>query len=144
MFLSIVCAEDVPRFDTAQIEAATRGTFLGGAWLEDVRAECQSWPAATLPAAYGEPVSSDVPSLLLSGHLDPVTPPSWGDEVASHLSRSRHVVVPGAGHGTTQLGCIPELLAEFLDTLDPTALDVACVQRLARPAFFTSLQGPSP
>jgi pimeloyl-ACP methyl ester carboxylesterase len=144
MFLSVVCAEDVPRFDSAQARAATRGTFLGGAWLEDVRAECQGWPAATLPPAYYEPVASDVPSLLLSGHLDPVTPPSWGDEVASHLGRSRHVVVPGAGHGTTPLGCIPELLAEFLDTLEPAALDIACVQRLARPAFFTSLQGPSP
>lgn len=144
MFLSVVCAEDVPRFDSAEVAAATRGTFLGGAWLEDMRAECQAWPTATLPPGYHEPVASDVPSLLLSGQLDPVTPPSWGDDVAGHLGRSRHVVVPGAGHGTTALGCIPELLAEFLDTLDPAALDVACVQRLARPAFFTSLQGPSP
>ena len=144
MFLSIVCAEDVPRFDTAQGEAATRGTFLGGGWLGDVRAECAAWPAAQLPSAYHEPVASDVPSVLLSGNLDPVTPPSWADEVASHLSRSRHIVVPGAGHGTRALGCIPELLAEFLETLDPASLDTHCVQRLARPAFFTSLQGPAP
>jgi pimeloyl-ACP methyl ester carboxylesterase len=144
MFLSIICAEDVPRFDSAQAEAATRGTFLGGAWLEDVRAECQAWPAATLPDAYYEPVASDAPSLLLSGRLDPVTPPSWGDEVASHLSRSRHVVVPGAGPGPTTLGCVPERIAEFLETRDPAALDASCVQRLVRPAFFTSLQGPSP
>jgi pimeloyl-ACP methyl ester carboxylesterase len=144
MFLSVVCAEDVPRFDSAEAALATHGSFLGGGWLDDVRAECQAWPAAALPDAYHEPVESDVPSLLLSGNLDPVTPPRWGDEVASHLSRSRHIVVPGAGHGTTSLGCIPDLLAEFLETLDPAALDSACVQRLARPAFFTSLQGPNP
>jgi pimeloyl-ACP methyl ester carboxylesterase len=87
---------------------------------------------------------SDVPSLLLSGNLDPVTPPSWAEQVAEGLSRSRHVIVPGAGHGTTSLGCVPDLLAEFLESLEPEAIDTNCVQRLARPAFFTSLQGPSP
>lgn len=144
MFLSVVCAEDVPRFDAAEADAAMRGTFLAGAWLHDMRDQCQAWPAALLPADYHQPVDSDVPSLLLSGNLDPVTPPSWGEEVASHLSRSRHIVVPGAGHGTTSLGCIPELVAEFIESLDPHALDVACVRRLTRPAFFTSLQGSNP
>ncbi len=144
MFLSIVCAEDVPRFDEALSEQLTRGTFLGGAWLADMRAECKEWPAARLTESYFEPVTSDVPSLLLSGNLDPVTPPSWGEQVARSLTSSRHVVVPGAGHGTTSLGCIPELLAEFLESRDASALDTTCVQRLARPAFFTSLQGPNP
>jgi pimeloyl-ACP methyl ester carboxylesterase len=144
MFLSIVCAEDVPRFDAAQVEELTRGTFLGGEWLRDLHAECDAWPAARLPAAYFEPVASDVPSLLLSGNLDPVTPPSWGDEVEKGLSRARHIVVPGAGHGTTSLGCIPDLLSEFLEHLDAPALDASCVERLVRPDFFTSLQGPTP
>lgn len=144
MFLSIVCAEDVPRFEPAQAQALAQGTFLGGEWLADLRAECDAWPSAKLPDSYFEPVVSDVPSLLLSGNLDPVTPPSWGDQVAAGLSRSRHVIVPGAGHGTTSLGCVPELLAEFLESLDPAEIDTSCVQRLARPAFFTSLQGPSP
>jgi pimeloyl-ACP methyl ester carboxylesterase len=144
MFLSIVCAEDAPRFDAAQVEELTRGTFLGGEWLRDLRAECEDWPAAQLPPAYFEAVTSDVPSLLLSGNLDPVTPPSWGDEVKQGLIRARHIVVPGAGHGTTSLGCIPHLLSEFLEHLDAAALDASCVERLVRPAFFTSLQGPSP
>jgi pimeloyl-ACP methyl ester carboxylesterase len=144
MFLSIVCAEDVPRFDAVQAEQVSRDTFLGGAWLSDLRSECDNWPSAQLPHTYFEPVASDVPSLLLSGNLDPVTPPSWGEEVQRHLLRSRHIVVPGAGHGTTSLGCVPDLLAEFLESLDPAALDVTCVERLTRPPFFTSLQGPSP
>jgi pimeloyl-ACP methyl ester carboxylesterase len=144
MFLSIVCAEDVPRFDDQEAEALTRGTFLGGEWLLDMRAECNAWPAAQLPEAYFEPVRSDVPSLLLSGNLDPVTPPSWGALVARDLSRSRHIVVPGGGHGVSSLGCVPNLIADFLETLAPASLDTTCVERLGRPAFFTSLQGPSP
>jgi pimeloyl-ACP methyl ester carboxylesterase len=144
MFLSIVCAEDVPRFDAGEAEALTRGTFLGGEWLADMRAECDAWPAAQLPESYFEPVRSDTPALLLSGNIDPVTPPSWGEQVARDLSRSRHIVVPGGGHGTSTLGCVPNLIAEFLETPAPGELDAACVERLARPAFFTSLQGPSP
>jgi pimeloyl-ACP methyl ester carboxylesterase len=89
-------------------------------------------------------VVSDAQSLLLSGNLDPVTPPSWAEEVQRHLPRSRHVVVPGAGHGTTSLGCIPDLIADFLERLDPSALDASCLERLTRPPFFTSLQGPTP
>jgi pimeloyl-ACP methyl ester carboxylesterase len=144
MFLSVVCAEDVPRFDAAQAEELARGTFLGARWLRDLLADCDDWPSARLPDAYHEPVASDVPSLLLSGNLDPVTPPSWGEEVGQNLPRSRHIIVPGAGHGTTSLGCIPDLLAEFLESLDAAALDTTCVERLAPPAFFTSLQGPAP
>lgn len=144
MFLSIVCAEDVPRFDTSEAEEQTRGTFLGGEWLSDMRAACEAWPAAQLPESYFEPVHSDAPSLLLSGNLDPVTPPSWGQQVAGELSRSRHVVVPGGGHGASSLGCVPDLIAEFLETLAPDRLDTSCVERVARPPFFTSVQGPSP
>ena len=144
MFLSIVCAEDVPRFDAAEAEAEARGTFLGGEWLADMRNQCSFWPAARLPESYFEPVRSQAPSLLLSGNLDPVTPPLWGEEVARGLSRSRHLVVPGGGHGVSSLGCVPDLIAEFLDALAPEALDASCVEQLARPAFFTSLQGPSP
>lgn len=144
MFLSIVCAEDVPRIREAQALQVAQGTFLGSEWLTRWRLECTEWRAAALPDAYFEPVTGDAPTLLLSGYLDPVTPPSWGEEVAKHLSHSRHVVVAGAGHGVSVLGCVPELIDEFLDSLDPAALDVGCVERLQRPAFFTSLVGPTP
>jgi pimeloyl-ACP methyl ester carboxylesterase len=144
MFLSIVCAEDVPRFDEQRAAALTQGTFLDGKWLLDLKVQCESWPAARLPDAYFEPVVSDVPSLLLSGNLDPVTPPSWGELVAQGLPRSRHIVVPGAGHGTTPLGCLPDLIADFLEDLEPSQLDASCVERIQRPPYFTSLQGPQP
>lgn len=141
MFLSIVCAEDVPRFSASEVEEQTRGTFLGSDWLADMRAGCEAWPAAKLPESYFEAVRSDTPTLLLSGDLDPVTPPSWGEHVARDLSRARHVVVPGAGHGASTLGCVPSLIAEFLEALAPDELDASCVERLERPAFFTSVQG---
>lgn len=144
MFLSIVCAEDIPRIRAEEAKELTEGTFLGGDWLARWQAECGEWRAASLPEAYFDPITSDAPTLLLSGNLDPVTPPSWGEQVARHLSRSRHVVVLGAGHGVSSLGCVPELIDRFLDSGDPAGLDTGCVERLQRPAFFTSLMGPTP
>jgi len=144
MFLSVVCAEDLSRVSQSEAAEQTQGTFLGAGWLSRLREQCSEWGAAILPEAYFAPITGNVPSLLLSGNLDPVTPPRWGELVRGALSPSRHVVVPGAGHGVTSQGCVPDLIHEFLDSLDPTALDASCVERLERPAFFTSLEGPSP
>lgn len=144
MFLSIVCAEDLPRISAAELERETAGTFLGSGWLSRLREQCTVWDVPALPEAHFEPITGNVPSLLLSGNLDPVTPPRWGELIAERLTPSRHIVVPGGGHGVSALGCVPRLIKEFLDTLDPASLDAECVQRLQRPAFFTTPEGPSP
>jgi pimeloyl-ACP methyl ester carboxylesterase len=144
MFLSVVCAEDIARIDDLEAESQTRGTFLGAGWLGRLREQCAAWHAAQLPPSFFEPITGKAPSLLLSGNLDPVTPPPWGEMVARALTPSRHVIVPGGGHGVSTLGCVPKLIGEFLESLDLDALKLDCVERLKRPAFFTSLGGPSP
>ena len=144
MFLPVACAEDMSRITDAEAAEQTRGTFLGPGWLSRLRQQCDAWHAAQLPSSFFEPVRGTAPSLLLSGELDPVTPPSWGEQVAEAISPSRHVVVPGGGHGVSTLGCVPKLIAEFLDSLDLKALKLECVERLQRPPFFISLEGPSP
>ncbi len=144
MFLSIVCAEDLPRISPAEIERETAGTFLGSGWLSRLRQQCAVWSVPALPDSHFEPIGGQVPSLLLSGNLDPVTPPRWGELIVERLTPARHIVVPGGGHGVSALGCVPRLIKEFLDTLDPGGLDAECVERLQRPPFFTSAEGPSP
>jgi len=65
--------------------------------------------------------------LLLSGTLDPVTPPKWGAEAARHLHKGTHVVAPGS-HG---LGgpCIDDIMRAFLN--DPERpVDASCVETL--------------
>jgi hypothetical protein len=74
----------------------------------------------------------------------PITPPRWGEEVSKHLSNSRHIEVPGVGHGAPPAGCVPHLLEQFIANPDPAALDDACVKDLMRPPFFVSNAGPLP
>ena len=144
MFLSVICAEDVAWIQPGEVEAAVQGTFAGDALVRTVEAACAHWPTARIPASYLEPVTSEVPVLIFSGDLDPVTPPVWGERVHRWLARSRHIVVSGAGHGVSLLGCAPALVADFLDSADPAAVDPSCLARITRPPFFTSFAGPAP
>ncbi len=144
MFLSVVCSEDIPQVTDAERESAALGTSFGPGMYDAVAAACADWPRATVPAGYGEPVQSDVPVLVFSGELDPATPPSWGEDVARHLARSKHVIVPGVGHGTWHRGCVPELMADFIDRASVDGIDPACTQHLHRPPFFVSYAGPPP
>jgi pimeloyl-ACP methyl ester carboxylesterase len=87
---------------------------------------------------------SAVPSLLLSGEADPVTPPGDADRLALGLDRHRHLVLGGEGHGQLATGCVPTLMAEFLDTADPQGLDARCLERHHPAPFFVGLTGPAP
>lgn len=149
MMLSVLCAEDLPRISAQEGEAAAADTFLGQSALRSFRAACELWPRAELPDDFHLSRPSEVPTLLLSGEADPVVPPEWADVAAESLSRSRHLVVPGRGHNVSHAGCVPRLMAEFLDqvgaTPDPFAeLETECIESIRRPPFVTSLAGPEP
>jgi pimeloyl-ACP methyl ester carboxylesterase len=144
MFFSVVCTEDAPFITDEAITRETQGTWFGERMVRNVLEPCKVWPKGTVPEGYREPVTSSVPTLLLSGELDPVTPPSWGEEAKKTLSNSLHVVVPGVGHNTVVLGCVQSLMADFVKQGSLEGLKPACGSELARPPFFTSFAGPVP
>jgi pimeloyl-ACP methyl ester carboxylesterase len=142
MFLSVVCAEDLPRVTSDDIARESAGRFIGTAMFDTQMKPCAFWPRGIVTDDYYAPVTSDKPVLLFSGADDPVTPPSWGDHVAEHLPRAKHFVVPGAGHITLTRGCVAELVAAFLDNASAEGLDGGCLNALARPPFFTGYTQP--
>ena len=89
------------------------------------------------------PVTSDVPVLILSGGLDPVTPPSYGAEVASTLPNSRHVVAAGYGHIVSPHACAPRLIAAFIDDPDFAELPPTCVAALREERAAAAVAGSS-
>jgi pimeloyl-ACP methyl ester carboxylesterase len=144
MQLSVVCAEDYPRIETAEAQRASAGTVFAGHLLTSLVKACEFWPRGSVEPAFYEPVTSAVPTLVLSGEIDPITPPSWGQSVADHLSRSRHVIAPATGHGVVMNACGMKMIREFVDAGSADAIDVSCVQSLRRPAFFLLPAGPDP
>jgi pimeloyl-ACP methyl ester carboxylesterase len=76
------------------------------------------------------PAASDIPTLLLSGELDPNTPPRNATIVAEGLSHGTAIAFPGLGHQIVASHSCPRSIAlAFLD--DPTSLpDTSCVQNM--------------
>jgi len=100
-----------------------------------------------MPADFGAPVQSDIPVLLLSGGLDPVTPPAYAEEVARTLTNSKQIVASGFGHIVSGQGCAPRLVASFVETAGFAGLSPSCLEHLqnsARPPLWPDRLGPQP
>jgi pimeloyl-ACP methyl ester carboxylesterase len=144
MQLSVLCAEDGPRITPEEAKKEAEGTLFGLHVMRLQREACAFWPRGTVDASFYEPVQSNVPALILSGDIDPVTPPSWGDQVARTLPNSVHVVLPGTGHTAGTTTCGRRLIKSFVDAGTAASLDTVCVNHLTRPPYFTTPAGPDP
>ena len=139
---SVLCSEDWPFFP--KDESAWADARYGRRELRSMARLCKQWPHRPVEAAFKKPVTSDAPVLLLSGEMDPVTPPKNAEKVARNLSRSRHLVVQGQGHGVIMRGCMPKIAARFIKTAAVKGLAPACLDQLSPLGFFLSFAGPEP
>ena len=143
MHNSVVCAEDAPRFDTAGIEReALAATYLGTLNLDALTAVCEIWPPGPVDEGFHELLQSAIPTLILSGSDDPVTPPKYAERVAGGLTRSWHFVGEHQGHGIAILGCVPGVMARFLETEELDSFDGECIDSLTPAPFFIDYSGP--
>jgi pimeloyl-ACP methyl ester carboxylesterase len=145
MHNAVVCTEDLPWVVPGSVDrAALEATYLGTIQYDSLADLCEVWPAGVMDPDLQAPVRSDHPVLLLSGELDPVTPPAWAEEAMGGLSNSRHIVAPGQGHGAAIRGCLPRLMADFVDGERFEGVDFGCVERLRAPPFLLNFSGPAP
>lgn len=138
MYLSVTCAEDLPFIKPGEGERNAENTFLGDYRLRQQREACALWPRAEVEKDYSAPTRSDVPVLILTGELDPVTPPANGDAAAKTLPNSLHIVVPHGAHGLGGLegiDCVDQLIIAFVERGTTKGLDTACVKSIRRKPF---------
>jgi len=133
MLMSVTTAEDVARIHIDDVIPLTQNTFMGDARVREQMAAAELWPKSELPEQFGDPVHSDVPTLILSGQLDPVTPPKWGELVQLNFPHSRHVIVPTAH----DIGgaCVDQIRKQFLESAKPENLNLDCVSEMILPAL---------
>lgn len=139
--LSVVCTEDVPWFKP---KPTGKGTLLGTRFVRDLRRECSIWPRGRMPTDFHQPLQTDLPTLILEGQDDPVTPPRYGREVLAHLSDARLLIARGQGHAVIDAGCMPRLVSQFIAHLEPKTLDARCLDSLRRNPPFVNFNGPTP
>jgi pimeloyl-ACP methyl ester carboxylesterase len=138
--LSVVCAEDAGRIGSALTEAAARQPLTASVF-ERIAAVCRDWPHGTVPEAFHAATIAGSPVLVLSGGLDPVTPPANGELAAKTLNNATHIVAPGYAHLVSPFGCAPRLVARFVDDGNANGLAEDCVKSLREskpPAFFVN------
>jgi pimeloyl-ACP methyl ester carboxylesterase len=136
LYLSVTCTEDIP-FVSADAAEADEPTYLGGYRVREQRAACAEWPRGRAPTTR-DPVRTEIPVLITSGMLDPVTPPAYGDELARTLPNSLHVHVPYGGHvldGLQGLSCVTGIVRQFLEQGHAREIETACIQQIRRPGF---------
>jgi pimeloyl-ACP methyl ester carboxylesterase len=100
---------------------------------------CQDWELPAPDPIENQSVFSDIPTLLLSGSLDPITPSIWADAAAETLDNHFQFVIPGGGHGVSfSYDCAQDMLLEFLN--DPsTEPDSTCLADLGETPVFRIL-----
>jgi len=144
MHSAVLCTEDTPfiakDFDRSQLDE----TYIGSELLDTMYSTCRGFTPGVLDEDFKVPVESDIPALLLSGSDDPITPPDYGERVVKHLKNGVHIVNENQGHMQAALGCLPKLIAEFINTASATDLPLDCLERLRAPAFFIDANGPLP
>jgi pimeloyl-ACP methyl ester carboxylesterase len=144
MQLSVLCSEDAPLVTRADLAREHVGNVFGDRLFGDQVTACEFWPRGAIDASYYRPVSSDVPALVLSGELDPITPPVWGNEVMKHLRHARHFTASATGHGVIGTPCGVRLIEDFLERASADGLDAKCLADVKRPPFFLTPAGPDP
>ncbi len=136
MHFAVVCSEDAPRWDAGAIPAETlAATYLGTSFMQGMQAVCDIWPRGIVDEGFNAELHSDVPTLILSGSNDPVTPAAYGEHALKSYPNGRHLVLEGQGHGQLATGCMPRLLANFIRKPDAANLDTKCLDGV-RPAPF--------
>jgi hypothetical protein len=96
-------------------------------------AACAPFPVHPRPG-FHDPVTADIPTLVLSGLLDTQTAASWGPETARHLPRGQAIVFPETGHGALVFSqCARDLGVAFIEN-PRVPLDQSCVAGL-KPTF---------
>jgi pimeloyl-ACP methyl ester carboxylesterase len=130
---AVMCAEDMAgqRAQVSERLAPVANIFFDF---------CANFPAGRVADDFFAPTQSSVPTLLLSGAHDPVTPSSQGELAAKTLASNKHIVVGGWGHIVSPHPCIRRIVKKFVDEGNVAAAVDTCEAelKLPRPLFYAN------
>ena len=117
VYVSVECHDAHP-FDRQRYLDAVRAHPLVASYTRAVADYdvCDFWSSGRAPADFFEPVSSTLPTLILAGEMDPITPVEWAIEAAPGFPNGHLVRFPGIGHSVIDSdNCGVAVARRFLD-----------------------------
>ncbi len=132
LYLCVTCTEDVPYITQEAADSVTAGTFMGDYRIQQQRNACSHWAKGYVPDKFFEPVRSDIPTMVVAGYFDPVTPPYMAEKIVQTLTNGYLVTIPTMSHlfdGLSSPECFDKMVVEFFNT-PHTRPNSECIQQM--------------
>jgi pimeloyl-ACP methyl ester carboxylesterase len=142
LYNAVECRENSLLIDAATRRRSTEANGIYGLVpkLNTAPDTCPVWRVPPAPAAQRQPVRSAIPTLMLSGSYDWLTPPAWAADQMRYLDNARHIEFRALGHAASVHGnCASRLVDFFTLHADPNRLP-SCIERNGPPAFIDGLR----
>lgn len=135
--LSVVCEDQYRQRPKPHLPSEYGGFSI----VSSIEAACATPELGYANARDYRPLGSSVPTLLLTGHFDPMTPDIYAEQIAASMPQAIRVTIPNFGHSTLSgvTACQTVLATAFLNSLQYSD-EFACLTDLPPPAFITSLE----
>lgn len=130
---AVTCAEETPFEDFDSAYAAVEDApaaiqeYLYQS-IDSAQLECEIWQVDPSDNIESQRVVSAIPTLLIAGGFDPVTPESYAESALQGLSNGELLVFANGGHGISgSPGCAANIVRDFVDN-PSTSTDDPCRQ----------------
>jgi len=140
MHASVVCSEDIHRLST-DLSTELETSYMGRTMFTELSKVCSVWPSTKVDETFSAPISNNIPTLLLSGELDPATPPDWAILAMADMKNATHLVAPHAAHGVAMQSCANRLVAQLVDEDSTAELDGDCLKEERPRGFYLNANG---
>lgn len=140
-YLCVTCTEDVPFIRKDEVKPITSSTFMNTYRIDQQQQACANWTKGIIPTGFLQPVSSSIPTLIITGSFDPVTPPSMAKEIAKTLTNSQLIEIPYMSHvfdGLSNEQCFDNLVIGFLNDPAKKLGHTQCIEKMLPPVYKTS------
>ena len=140
MHASVVCSEDIHRLST-DLSTELETSYMGRTMFTELSKVCSVWPSTKVDETFSAPISNNIPTLLLSGELDPATPPDWAILAMAAMKNATHLVAPHAAHGVAMQSCANRLVAQLVNEGSTAELDGDCLKEERPRGFYLNANG---
>ena len=140
LYYAIYCSEDHPRLAEKTEKVSGAMDVLNSDQANEI---CRQIESVQIQPEFFEPISSEVPVLLVSGARDPVTPPVLAERAGKTFSKAQYIVAPQAAHNVGLEQCAAGLLGRFITNPTETASS-NCIEKPKATPWVTNTSGAQP
>jgi alpha-beta hydrolase superfamily lysophospholipase len=101
---------------------------------------CANWVRGSIPKDFLQPVRSTIPTLILSGEWDPVTPVSMAKEIARYLPNNQLIIIPQMSHlfgGLSNEECFDNMIVDYIKDSGKSRVNSSCIKTMMPPPYKT-------